>query len=203
MISVKNATFAYSEHEIIKNCNFDVSSGKIIVLRGANGSGKSTLLKALRGLIRPSKGEIYYTRNCKISYLTQVNTLNPLMPISARACVELSLTQIELKKYQVKINEAFIGMKLSLLEHTYLKHLSRGQLQKILFLRALFNKADLYLFDEPFNHMDSDSILYACELIKYFKIKGSSFILSTHIDEVPEEIIDKVFDLDKHHCALC
>lgn len=58
-IVVKNLTMAYGQHIIMKEMNFEVRRGEILVVMGGSGCGKSTLMKHLVGLIEPASGEIF------------------------------------------------------------------------------------------------------------------------------------------------
>ncbi len=49
---------SYGEHDVLKNINFNVASGEVVVLIGPSGSGKSTLLRCCNGLEVAQKGDI-------------------------------------------------------------------------------------------------------------------------------------------------
>ena len=53
LITVKNLTLSYGEHEVIKNARFSIKKGDFTCVVGANGSGKSALIKSILGFIRP------------------------------------------------------------------------------------------------------------------------------------------------------
>ena len=60
---VKNGSFSYhnSTRTILKNVNFDISSGEILCVLGSNGVGKTTLLKCMMGLQKWNSGETLRT----------------------------------------------------------------------------------------------------------------------------------------------
>ena len=64
-IKAENLTYIYSEgtaleQYALKNVNFEIPDGQFVGLIGHTGSGKSTLIQHLNGLIKPTKGTVYY-----------------------------------------------------------------------------------------------------------------------------------------------
>ncbi|HXT11497.1 MAG TPA: ATP-binding cassette domain-containing protein [Candidatus Angelobacter sp.] len=59
IVRVVNLKGGYGSHIVLKNINFEVRQGEVVVLLGRSGSGKSTLLKHLIGLYQPSEGEVW------------------------------------------------------------------------------------------------------------------------------------------------
>lgn len=72
MLSIHNLNKEYGAQPVLKNIQFNISSGSRIGLIGANGSGKSTLMRILAGLEKPDSGDVVSTRpNLRIGYLAQ------------------------------------------------------------------------------------------------------------------------------------
>ena len=59
-LSLRNLTVRYGALEAVKSVSLEVPAGKVVSLLGANGSGKSTILKAISGLKKPARGEIWF-----------------------------------------------------------------------------------------------------------------------------------------------
>ena len=57
-IEVKDLNLTINSHEILKNINLNIESGKIYGFIGRNGSGKSMLLKCICGLLKPNTGSV-------------------------------------------------------------------------------------------------------------------------------------------------
>jgi phospholipid/cholesterol/gamma-HCH transport system ATP-binding protein len=57
-ISVRGLGVAYGDHEILRDCSFDIMEGEIVTVLGRSGCGKTTLFKAVVGLIAPTSGEV-------------------------------------------------------------------------------------------------------------------------------------------------
>ncbi|MDL2212288.1 ATP-binding cassette domain-containing protein [Erysipelotrichaceae bacterium OttesenSCG-928-M19] len=71
MVSVSNVSLAFGEDKLFDNVTIKFTSGNCYGIIGANGAGKSTFLKILAGEIDSTKGDIFYEKNQRISYLKQ------------------------------------------------------------------------------------------------------------------------------------
>ncbi len=60
MLRIEGLNAAYDSIRVLKNVSIKVPKGKVVSIIGANGAGKSTLLKSISGLMKISKGSIYY-----------------------------------------------------------------------------------------------------------------------------------------------
>src|SRR5208283_1232654 len=59
VIAVKDLVAAYDDRQILRDINFEVCRGEVLVIVGSSGCGKSTLLKHMIGLVRPQQGEVW------------------------------------------------------------------------------------------------------------------------------------------------
>ncbi|MDH6604341.1 ATPase subunit of ABC transporter with duplicated ATPase domains [Bacilli bacterium PM5-9] len=71
MIDVSNISLSFGEDKLFDNVTLKFTSGNCYGIIGANGAGKSTFLKILAGELDSTKGDIFYERNQRISYLKQ------------------------------------------------------------------------------------------------------------------------------------
>ncbi|MFP6899842.1 MAG: ATP-binding cassette domain-containing protein [Opitutales bacterium] len=62
-IKVENLSASYGEREVLKDVDFSVMSGEVMVVMGGSGCGKSTLLKAMIGLLEPVTGSVWYDQD--------------------------------------------------------------------------------------------------------------------------------------------
>ncbi len=60
MLEIRNIDVSYGDVQVIWNVSFEVIKGEVVALIGANGAGKSTILRAISGILRPKKGEIFF-----------------------------------------------------------------------------------------------------------------------------------------------
>ncbi|GEM_PF-1500847 len=128
----------------------------ITLLRGGNGSGKSTLLKALAGLISSnitplnvgymSERPTFPPYMSGLKYLESVQAMSPNPHQSPRRLLE----QFGLSPYQ----------------HNRVKTYSKGMRQKLAFCELLMEKKTIYLLDEPFNGLDSQSLETTIQIVE-------------------------------------
>ena len=173
ILRIENAakTFHMDGEDIraLKNVTFSLDAGDINVILGPSGSGKSTLLTLLGGLSRPSMGKVYYKTNSlydmpdrKLASLRNnvfgfVFQFHYLMPeLTALENVILP-GQIGRKNYEQCRDRA-----VKLLGHVGLSdrmnhkpgELSGGEQQRVAVCRALMNKPEIILADEPTGNLD-------------------------------------------------
>lgn len=60
ILEVQDLCCGYGRIEVVRNISLSLGEGEILALIGANGAGKTTLLKAIAGIIKPSKGNVFY-----------------------------------------------------------------------------------------------------------------------------------------------
>lgn len=161
LISVKNINLKYTDKKIIDNVTFTLNKGDFVTIVGPNGAGKSSLLKILLGLIKKDSGTIERAKDIRIGYTPQFFKPNIFMPISVRGF--LILNQKAENSFIEKISRD-TGV-IDLLD-IQLKNLSGGQLQKVLLTRALINKPNVLLLDEPAQNLDLNGQIKLYQLIQ-------------------------------------
>ena len=166
-------------------------------LLGPNGSGKTTFLKLLAGLSRPTAGsikicvtEIGYKTKELVAYLPDSDYLYPWMKISdAKKVYSTFFSDFN----SVKFDELLDFMKLEY--NMSVKSLSRGMMEKLSLALTLARDAKLIILDEPLNGVDPiarEQILGA--ILKGFSYE-SSIIISSHLINEVERILDEVYFL--------
>ncbi|MBP9043118.1 MAG: ATP-binding cassette domain-containing protein [Spirochaetes bacterium] len=160
-----------SKRRILSNINWHVEDGQCWVLFGRNGSGKTKLLEIVNGFIFPTEGEVrrfgkpaigsdIRDIRKRIGYISSVirDMLNPnekvidtvLSGLYASVGLYRHPLRGEKEKAVSLIERAGLGGR----EQDSINHLSDGEKQKILMLRALINDPDLLILDEPSTGLD-------------------------------------------------
>jgi len=189
LIELKNVTFGYDKHIVLKNLNFTIEENDFICVVGPNGSGKSTLIKGILGLIKPLKGKVIYN-NLKqnfIGYMPQETKVDAFFPASVWEIVlSGTLNNLGFKPFYTKKEKELALKNLKILHIESLKDksfadLSGGQRQKVLLARSLCATSKLLILDEPSNNLDSKSKenLYDT-LIDLNKNSNITIIMITH-----------------------
>ena len=161
LITLNNIRLSHNGKNVLDDVSFKLHEGEFITLIGPNGAGKSSLIKVLLGVIKQDSGDITYTDNIRLGYTPQTFSANPFIPISVKDF--LTLNQKLDSEFMLKTFE-LTGIK-DLLKSP-LKNLSGGELQKVLLTRALLNKPNVLILDEPAQNLDVDGQMQLYKLIQ-------------------------------------
>jgi len=161
LITLNNISLSHNGKNVLDDVSFKLHKGEFVTLIGPNGAGKSSLIKILLGIIKQDSGDITYTNNIRLGYTPQTFSANPFIPISVKDF--LTLNQKLDSEFMMQTFE-LTGIK-ELLKLP-LKNLSGGELQKVLLTRALLNKPNVLILDEPAQNLDIDGQMQLYKLIQ-------------------------------------
>ena len=198
LIELKNISKHYIINKktvILKKINFKFKKGLIYSLVGPSGSGKSTLLNLLSLIDQPSSGEIIIDnkstkynniskndqlRADKIGIIYQQNNLLP--DFNALENVYLARLAIDNNKIRAILEATKIIKSLGLLNRLnhFPSELSGGELQRIAISRALINKPEIILADEPTGSLDQSTAKEVFKILYKLKSKNRLIIYATH-----------------------
>jgi len=150
ILKVKDLSVKLGNHQALKGLCFELKRGEVLTILGPNGAGKTTLFKALLGLV-PYEGEVSWKEGVKISYLPERISRQRfgVIPISVQEFLGLEGES----KEEIKKALGSVGLSKEFLKKTPSK-LSSGEFQKMLIAKALIEKPDVLLFDEPTGSID-------------------------------------------------
>lgn len=170
VLSVDNVFFRYEKKgkDILKNCSLSINKNSIYALLGENGCGKSTLMNVINGSFKPYRGKVKH--NAKIGYIPQ----NP-----KSLFVKDSLDE-DLKLVNNSYKELLDDFGLLKYEKTHPYDLSGGELQRAAICKALLNKPDILLMDEPTKGLDSFAKEKLGEMLRRLLSDGLTIIIVTH-----------------------
>ena len=198
LIELKNISKYYIVNKktvILKKINYKFKKGLIYSLVGPSGSGKSTLLNLLSLIDKPSSGEIIINNNStkyndiskndqlradKIGIIYQQNNLLP--DFNALENVYLARLAIDNNKNRAILEATKIIKSLGLLKRIdhFPSELSVGELQRIAISRALINKPEIILADEPTGSLDQSTAKEVFKILYKLKSKNRLIIYATH-----------------------
>ncbi len=200
MIQGRNIVKRFGDLEVLRGVDVTVEAGEVISIVGASGAGKTTLLQILGTLDVPDEGEVRIGgqtttgmsrrelsafRNAHLGFVFQFHRLLPefnalenvLMPawIAGTSPAEARPRAEEL------LHELGLGHRL---EHNP-SELSGGEQQRVAVARALMNRPQVLLADEPSGNLDSENAALLHDL--FFELRerhGQTVILVTHNEEL-------------------
>jgi len=143
--------------EVVKDCSFSIESNKLTVMIGPSGCGKSSIIQLIAGFEQPTSGEI--TMNG-----------NPITgPGKDRLVANFLLNKVGLEAFKDK----------------YPAQLSGGMQRRAELARAMINKPEIMILDEPFRGLDhmSKELMWEYYAGLYEEDRNTNFFITTDIDE--------------------
>ena len=184
----------YGNKKVLKDINLKITKGKIVGLLGKNGTGKSTLIKLINDLLTPTNGKILI--NGKEIGIESKNIISYL---PERTYLDKSMTVQEAIKFFENFYDNFNSTKarkllkdLDLDPNQRLSKMSKGMQEKVQLILVMSREAELYILDEPLGGVDPATRDYILDTILTNFSENSSIIISTHLIQDIERILDEV-----------
>jgi lipoprotein-releasing system ATP-binding protein len=210
MLTGKNIYKRYGTVEVLKGVNIEIGRGEVVSIVGPSGSGKSTLLHILGTLDKADIGAVSMNdtlisilngrklaafRNKHIGFVFQFHHLLPEFSALENVCIPGWLGGR--KKTEVKAEAAQLLTMLGLSGRMDNKpnQLSGGEQQRVAVARALINKPDIVLADEPSGNLDTANAKELHQLFFDLRDKFSqTFLIVTHNEELAQ-LSDRVLHM--------
>lgn len=189
-VEFQNVTKAFGEVRAVRNLSFRIERGKLVTLLGPSGCGKTTTLRLIAGLEMVTEGNVFIggkevTRlsasDRDVSMVFQSYALFPHMTVMQN--VSYGLTMSRLPKPEVR-EKALAGLELVGLAgfgERLPSELSGGQQQRVAVARALANRPQLVLADEPTGNLDPANARGAMKLVRDLcKENKAALLLVSH-----------------------
>lgn len=181
----------------LHDVNLSVSSGEIVTIVGPNGSGKTTLLRALIGAIQPSSGTIHRAPGLRTGYVPQSLHVEPGLPLTVARFLSLPR-----RHSKAQIGEALARAGLPDLHSRQMSALSGGQFQRVLLARALLERPDILMLDEPTQGLDQrGSAEFYRQIEDVRRDLGCAVVMVSHELHVVMSASDRVICLNGHVCC--
>ncbi|HLR88693.1 MAG TPA: ABC transporter ATP-binding protein [Atopostipes sp.] len=189
MLEVKNVSFAYENHQVLKDINLHVKEGETVAILGRSGVGKTTLFQLITALLPLQDGTISLEKSSdikgKISYMLQKDMLYRHYTVVENIMLPRIIaggTKQEAENIALNLLEQF---KMSKWANYYPHALSGGMRQRIAFLRTAAFQRQWLLLDEAFSALDAFT---RRQLHKWFletkeKVGWSSLLITHDVDE--------------------
>ena len=195
-ITAKNLSHSFGEDLVLQNVSFDVPKRDFFIIIGPNGSGKTTLMKIISGLLKPRNGELKILNRSIEQYhrkaLARTIAFVPQMtfadfPFTVTEIVlmgrspYLSMLGLEEEKDMEIARQAIAFTGLENLAHRKLEQLSGGEQQRVFIARAICQKPDIILLDEPTASLDLAYQVRIMDLMEQLKNeKGITVVMVSH-----------------------
>lgn len=200
MIAGKNIYKNYGVVEVLKGVDITIGKGEIVSIVGPSGSGKSTLLHILGTLDKGDSGTLSMNntmintlsgkqlagfRNKHIGFVFQFHHLLPEFTALENVCIPGWLAGRKKAEVKAEAEKLLAMLGLSHRMENKPNQLSGGEQQRVAVARALINKPDIVMADEPTGNLDSVNAKQLHQL--FFDLRqqfNQTFLIVTHNEEL-------------------
>jgi ABC-2 type transport system ATP-binding protein len=204
ILECRNLSKRYGRQLALDGISLGLKGGRITGLLGPNGSGKTTLIKLAAGLLQPSGGEALIDgkkpgveTKTEVSYLSDRFVLDGWMRITEI----LSFFADFYPDFRRDSAEAMLK-NLGVDPGKRFKTLSKGNREKVQLILVMARKARLYLLDEPIGGVDPAARDYIINTIIGNYSEDAAVLISTHLIQDVEQILDDVIFLKEGKVVL-
>lgn len=210
MINLNGITKSFGSLKVLKGIDLTINKGEVVSIVGPSGAGKTTLLQIMGTLDKPDSGQVIYDgvdttsfsekalsafRNKHIGFVFQFHQLLPEFTAKENIMIPALIGGVSAEKASQSAEELLKLLGLSDRADHKPSELSGGEKQRIAVARALINKPDIVLADEPSGSLDTQN---KSELHKlFFDLRaqlGQTFVIITH-DESLAALTDRTIKL--------
>lgn len=202
MLIATNIEKFYGKLHVLKGVDISIAKGEIVSIVGSSGAGKSTLLHILGTLDSPERGSVILNgqrtdklsgkalakfRNTHIGFIFQFHHLLPEFTALENVCIPGWIAGSKKKPVQERATELLQSLGLGERLQNKPHELSGGEQQRVAVARALINKPDIVMADEPTGNLDSENGRELHKLFIELRDKyQQSFLIVTHNEELAQ-----------------
>lgn len=183
----------------LRNISFSIPEGEVFGFVGPNGAGKSTTIKVMLDIINDYQGEVRIhgvpahraEARRGVAYL-------PESPVLYDQFTPMEILRMALRHYEIRRSDEIAWCKqwlerLSLSEYAErrIRHLSKGNVQRVALAHALVVQPQLLVLDEPLSGLDPVGRKDVVDLLLEYKQEGGAIFFTSHVLHDVERIADR------------
>ncbi|MBN2398927.1 MAG: ATP-binding cassette domain-containing protein [Candidatus Aminicenantes bacterium] len=208
-LALQNLVKDFDGKRAVDRISFTARKGEILGLLGPNGAGKTTTIRMIMNIIAPDQGTIEilgrpFSNKMKdnIGYLPEERGLYRKMKVMDVLIFLGELKGLAAETIRERGRRLLKQFALDPYEHKKIEELSKGMAQKLQIIATILHQPELLILDEPFSGLDPLNIELVTAILLEKKKEGVSIILSTHLMEYAEKIVDAVVMISQGHKVL-
>ncbi len=162
ILKIRGLSASYEGKTVLRDVNLDVAEHDFLGITGPNGGGKTTLMRCILGLKKPDGGTVDFVRQLRIGYLPQINMVDRRFPITVG---EVVLSGLQDRAHlmgrhsvadRTRADEVMQRVGISGIASKPIGELSGGQVQRAMLARAVIDRPELLILDEPNTYLDRE-----------------------------------------------
>ena len=207
-VRFENVSISYGAKQVVKDFSLSVNDGEIMGIIGPSGCGKTTLIRALCGLIKPEKGNIYINDQLVFSDEKRVNiaperrgigvvfqdyAVWPHLSVWDNVCYPMKKHKVPKEEIAKRAAYALEQVRMTGYEKHMPAQLSGGQQQRVAIARSLVSSDELIVLDEPITNLDAklrEEMILEIQMIQ--QNIGTTIIYITHDQEAALQLCDRI-----------
>lgn len=197
----------YKGRRVVNGVAFDISQGEIVGLLGPNGAGKTTTFYMTTGLVKPTKGKVFFDdrevtkwpmykrARAGVGYLPQEASVFRKLTVEDNLRLVLELAGQNRKQIRAKIDELAEELHITRILHSTGNVLSGGERRRVEIARALATEPKFILLDEPFTGIDPVTIEEIQSILFRLKARNIGILITDHNIAATLRITDRNYIL--------
>jgi cell division transport system ATP-binding protein len=194
----------------LNGVNVDIKQGEFVYIVGPSGAGKSTFIKLIFREVKPTSGKIivgdmdlselkerkipYLRRNIGVVY--QDFKLLPKLSVYENIAFALEVIEESPKNIRNRVMEVLDQVGLKNKARSYPNELSGGEQQRVSIARAIVNRANIVIADEPTGNLDPETSWDIMKVFEEINASGTTIIMATHSKEIVNTIKKRVIAIE-------
>jgi ABC-2 type transport system ATP-binding protein len=202
VIEAQGLTKRYKGVPVVNGISFSVAAGEIFGVLGPNGAGKTTTILMMLGLTEISDGQVRVLGYDPVREPLQVKRRVGYLPDAVGFYDNLTAAEnlhytgrligLELEEREQKIRESLDHVGLHDVADKAVATFSRGMRQRLGLAEILMKDAQIAILDEPTSGLDPQATLELLDIIRNFKTKNVTVLLSSHLLDRVQSVCDRV-----------
>ncbi len=206
VLEIKGLRKDFGTRRVLKGLDMRLFQGQCLALLGPNGAGKTTTIRIVLGLVIATSGRIKifgktlpeHLRKVKyrIGVVPQMDNLDPDLTVLENLLIYAGYFRIRKKNARNRAMDLLSFFALHNRKDEIIQNLSGGQRRRLLLARALINKPDLLILDEPTIGLDPQARILIWERLEHLRKKGTTMLLTSHYMEEVARLATRVIIVD-------
>ena len=202
LLDIRGIAKRFGRAEVLKNISLQIAGGEFLTLLGESGSGKTTLLRLIAGFEPPTSGEIWMAgerldslppHKRRVNTVFQNYALFPHLNVHENVAYGLRVKSTPKNEIADRVADAVRMVKMTDFAEARPATLSGGQQQRIALARALINRPQLLLLDEPLSALDANLRKQMQSELKSLQREiGIAFLFVTHDQDEAMALSDRI-----------
>ncbi|QBG46484.1 LPS export ABC transporter ATP-binding protein [Verrucomicrobia bacterium S94] len=205
LIRTEKLVKAYKGRKVVREVDVNVKAGEIVGLLGPNGAGKTTTFYMIVGLIKPTKGKVFFRdknvtgtpmfkrARMGMGYLSQEPSIFRKLTVQENVMSILETLPLSSKERKERLEQLLDDLKITKLAKQKAYTLSGGERRRLEIARSLVTNPAIILLDEPFAGVDPLAVADVQEIVKTLKDRGLGVLITDHSVRDTLEVVDRAY----------